>query len=547
MVKKKTAGPRLKICQKCEDPNPPRQFYCKSCNHPFYTEEYFASRPGVLPRQNAATVEETSEFMKPIIQADHYIVDKQTLKNSLYSEIEKPVMKKNNENLVGNREIEIFFDKDVSTLFLDAGTSCLVQPGQHILFTGDASGAVESVSLQDDLLALLVGGEKIQFWSISSKIGPKLIAQISDCSPHVSQIKWVSQSSVPGEVSGLLLVVSLDRIDLLLIPNFSAEKNEFISISFRDSLVWSSASIPEPYYPAKADGRISPDGSEVQIVAVNNTSSFSHFFSLDSRFSLKQMKVFGCNVPTRRVGDESSATSGTGMCVCFISDDRFKFVVGLTTGLMVMYDLRDVQGPLMISQGLAGQRRWFREISSLGSDLFLTAFQAGCVVSNFSDDPVITPIGGDVRSAQCMGIGAIGNQVFSAMNSGAVIHVDHTLREKIRRGMTRYLSLWGTLPQPAELETATISKSVEEEMFEKLSKKILHSKFFLKLFPEKTITKSLKYLKASDGASNEQAVPPEFGSDENIRAARISCLTTDGDRKLVAYGLEGGLVHLAFF
>jgi hypothetical protein len=415
------------------------------------------------------------------------------------------------------------------------------------MFCGDSSASVDSVSILNDVLAVNVGGEKIEFWKIS-KPAPKFLGEVSGCFPYMSQVKWVSQSSVPGHVSGLLIVVSLDRLDLLLIPEFS-EKNDKQNLAFNDALVWSSTSIPEPFFPAKADGRISPTGSEIQLISVNNTSSFSHFFSLSAdaksrNLKLTQLKVYGCNIPARRLGEETSTSTGTGLCVSFVADHRYKFVSGLSTGLLALFDLRDDQGPETVTQAIAGQRRWFREILSLGNDTYVAAFQAGCVITNLKDEGNIQPVGGDVKSAQCVGVGALGTQVFSAMNAGAVMYVDYTLREKIRRGMTKYLGIWGVQIEEEDLENETEKNSLEDHMFSRLTKRQTYGKFMLKLFPDKPIAKNLKYLKASDGASNETELPREFG---DVRAARICCLAADETSRVVVYGLEGGLLHITYF
>lgn len=535
MVKKKgvSAGPRLKLCSQCEEPNPPRQFYCKQCNHPFYSEEYFASRSVSQPVAAVAQIP-GDELRESVAVAS---VDADMLESLLYDPIAsgRPAiagLDSMDSPVVAN--VHIFPSSE--DIKIPSKKSVRINRHHSLAFTG-ASASVDSVDLLNGVLAVVVDNSRIQFWSFSSDC----IGELSFEGTWIKQARWTRQSNSINFL-GLLAVVALDRIDLILVPASSPDSSV---------VVWSTKAIPEPFFPSHVDSRIGANSKSVELVCCNNENNFSHFFNLSGinlnngdqfAVSVKLLKVFASNDTVKRVADELSSSPSTGTCVAFIRDDRFRFAAGYTNGQISIFDLRNEHGPENTIVSLVGHRRWLVDLVSLGSEILLAAYQAGSVVLNINSDAVIQPIGGEVKSAQCLGIGSIGNMVYTGMTSGVVLSVDRTLRDKIRRGMTRFVAQWETTShQPATTVVGHMGAgALENQVIQRLTLKS-HGLFTVKLFDEKAgPAKSLKLIRASDGGSNE-AVPK---LDPSSRPLPVTCLIADEERRIVVFGLEGGLIHI---
>lgn len=550
MVKKKSsAGPRLKLCSKCEEPNPPRQFYCRQCNHPFYSDEYFASRikssSPIVDGPDSEGVD--NEYMNPPSRSDPYSVDPSLVEANLIARLgsNEPCVGTRFENEKKSRTITLNSkggSLNNEILELEAGTTKSIDHGDQFIFTG--ADSVDAISFIGDYMAVLVDHRRVQVWSCKNALftlmGDVELVPYSD-NPVIKTVKWVQFSGqANGSIIGLLGIVLLDRVDIV-----SVKKNDkFNQHTF--TLIWSSKIIPETYFPSNFDARVTQDGLNIELISTNNINNFVHYFVLSptqergTPLSITQLKVFGYNDPGRRVMSEEaeiSSSIASGTCVTFFHDDMFKFATGYSNGQIVVYDKRDTHGPVSVLTSLGGLRRWLLDLVSLGDNDFLAALQAGCLISDLTS---FQPIGGEVRTAQCFGIDAVGNNIFSAMSSGIVMSLDRTVRDKVRRAMTKTVALWTTSTMINRTEIAFGSLSLEEEILRRLTRPSVYENINVELFydDKRNLGKNIKNLRASDGASNE----PEIEQGRN--GLTITCLRTQRSTGRVAYGTEAGFIHV---
>ena len=377
-------------------------------------------------------------------------------------------------------------------------------------------------------LAVLVGNASVQIYSSTQFRAELKLAS----TPVVKCMQWVRH------LDNVLAVVLLDRVNLYQIPPLT-ESSSPVSIDAESALLWSSSGGfgENNYFPSSVDARVAVSGTHIELIVGNNSNNFVHYFSLSREFQLLNSRVFGYNDPGRRVTEDSSTeSSATGVCVAFLTTEPHRFVAGYSNGSIGLFDLRDATGPVDVVVTLAGIRRWLVELvpSSVDPSVVFGAFQAGAVVNlNASEGDVqVQPIGGEVKLAQCWGIDSISDRVFAAMSSGVVLTLDLSLRDKLRRGMTGYVSRWSRPASPAPV-------TVTDDLVEIITKEIdPATPFSVTVFDPKQVPRNLKLLKASDGASNE---PPPLGV--GLDAIAVTCLRAH-PAGLVATGLEGGIVHL---
>lgn len=527
MAKKKSSssfGPRLKACKQCGEANAPRQFYCKSCNTPFYSEEYMNSRISTPP----STPEEVDSGFSPNVEEGRPRKEVVEYMLSRLSDSRVEFFPHENEiDETGNfsRKIEISgtLNKEIH---VNACESIQVDHDNAIANTGGDS--VQSISSNSDIIAVLIDSSKIQFWNTHAKFLGDLKFSSSS---QILKIKWIKWSS-SDKLFGLIAIVTLTNVQVHLVPRFTRE----FSLRENSTLLWAS----EVYFPNNLDGRIG-DNNRIEVITSNNMNNFIHLFVLkieeDNNLNLSLVKVYAYNAPGRRVSDDSeSGATSTSTCCAFLGN-RYFFYAGLSDGSILLWDMRDDHGPREVIQTLAGIRRWLVELRVPADynsmTTLLAAFQAGSIV-NSEGDIQVQPIGGDVKSAQCFGIEAIKARIFTAMSSGVVITMDRSLREKLRRGMTAYVSQWAA---KTDLEVIDDDATI----FDKILRRRKYGEIFVKFFPKKQFPKNLKNLKASDGANNDP--PPLLNSHHSsLSPLPIKCFCAT-ESNILACGLDAGLIH----
>jgi hypothetical protein len=103
--------------------------------------------------------------------------------------------------------------------------------------------------------------------------------------------------------------------------------------------------------------------------------------------------------------------------------------------------------------------------------------------------------------------------------------------------MTGYVSQWECRRPDAE-DTHREGETLGDKVLQKTRRRA--EEYFVKIYPKREFPRNLKNLRASDGANNDPS-PLHEGTSPVL----ITCLTSEGG--LVAYGLDGGLVHLFTF
>ena len=533
---KKSAGPRLKICQNCEEPNPPRQFYCRNCNNPFYSEEVLNARARPkTPVDDSSIDTDQEEDIIPNLVPDQDIVKTVLIKFAKRASqvISKPLPTKPSLNL---RILKEKKDSEPSNIELPGGNAHQWDSSNWFISTG--YGSVKSVSfLSNDYLSILAENRYVQIYQIADAVMQLSEIIMSDFEGTVKSVQWIYHLNSPEskDIVGLLAVVLLDRLEVHLVPKKSG------LLSKDSTLLWT---LNEPgFFPSGIDAKFSKDGLFIELLTVNNLNNFTRYFRLsigdDGSLVPVLSKMYGHNDPGRRVTEDSGDICTTGTCTAFLKTNPYMFITGFSNGLMALFDIRNDSGPINVIMTLAGIRRWLVDLVPSATDpaFVLAAYQAGSLVDLTDGDSSVHPIGGDVRTAQCWGVDSLGDRVFSAMSSGVVITMDLALREKLRRGMTGYVAAWAAC---ATSETCR-NDNLTECLISSLSKAKKYTSVTCKLFEAKQFPRNLKHLKASDGASNE---PPQLIRGEaNLSPVPVMCLRLSPGG-LVAYGTDAGIVHI---
>ena len=393
----------------------------------------------------------------------------------------------------------------------------------NVIANTGADDCVNCVCFNGETVAMLVDNSVVQFWTVDSELNSINFVGDMDLGPDVVRIKWVKWALSPGRIMGLLAVVTLTNVQLHVIPSLSPSM--LLTIDPTSSLLWTCSA---SFFPNNLDARISKD--RIEIITSNNANNFIHLFLLrvdQGGTKLARVKVFATS-------DNSSDAS---TCCAFVGNSNF-FFAGLSNGSIFLWDIRDDHGPKDTIITLAGIRRWLVDLKStdsLATCSVLAAFQAGAIV-NMESEIQVQPIGGDVKTSQCLGIDCVGSRVFVAMSSGVVLTMDRSLRDKLRRGMTGYVSQWECESVENDLSSSS-SASLMSKLMQNRRKDI--KKIYLNIYEKKEFPKNLKNLKASDGANNDPS--PLRPNDSRTSPLSIKCLCAAD--QIVGYGLEGGLVH----
>jgi hypothetical protein len=542
MVKRSSAGPRLKICKSCEEPNPPRQFFCKSCNTPFYSEDVLANRSRPSTPSNISLEEDDLESpidVVAVVLPEPKAVDKAL--TSWKSRVISVVCEKADNSGSDPVNLTLLSDSkesSVQDILLDIGDGHRCDENNLFYNLG---GTVNSISfLNDRVFAVLVNHSRIVIGETNGHLLGHLDYTCHD--PEIKSIQWVPHL-FSDSILGVITVVGLDGVEMHLIPKSMPSGSR---IDWNSSLIWRTDGIS--FFPSAIDVRTDSSSQFIELLITNNLNNFTHYIRISiPDISTCLCRIYAYNDPVRRVSDDVSAdvsSGATGTCVAFHKLNPYFFLTGFSNGTIGLFDIRNDQGPINVISTLAGIRRWLIDLvpSCIDPTIVFSAFQAGAFVNLDIADVQVQPIGGDVRSAQCWGIDAIGERVFCAMSSGVVITLDRTLRDKIRRGMTGYISAWGEISNMEQGKVSPGILSLDDKILEAATKK-REGKYVCRLFAPKKFPKNIKHLKASDGASNEPNLSVLFHQQEPVTPVPIKCIRAS-DNGTIAYGLDNGVVHI---
>ena len=532
-------NPRLKACSQCQVLNAPRTFFCKECNHPFYSEEYMAGR---LDRKRSEP--DGSESSVPptpsIVAPDFFQVDEFAHRIKMMPELSSSYILSPHK-VCSSINFDLFLGETDSTVpisiphhshyslnekFSDAS---LIAKESLFMNVGDP---VDSISFNptNTCLATLVCNHRLIFWDL---VRNESIACFESPDAVIKSVSFCSNFS-SSEILGILAVVKTDRVELLLVENFSLR------------LIFSTFDVfNDPLFPTDADCRFL--NNSIEVLISNNLSSFVYLIRLDDGLRLSSFRSFGYNHVVNKVNiDDGSSSVVQSTCVSYLRASANFFLAGYSAGTIGLWDIRNQSSPVQIITNTAGTRRFLLGLKTSWNSpqTAFAAFQAGSTLDldPADDQGEIVSIGGDIRSAQCFGIDCVGTRAFAAMSSGVVITIDSSLRGKLRRPLTSYICQWeaeaDTPPCPNIIAT---TMSLEEKLISKMGTKKQNQKIHAKLFCPKKIPNNLKLLKASDGASNEGFT--KLVSSESSVAVPIRCVVSSSDG-LVAYGNDVGIVHI---
>lgn len=549
--------PRLKPCPNCQTFNAPRTFFCKECNHPFYSDEYMANRldrkrsdPSMMDEESTESVPPTPSVIKPNVMEIEEWLDRLRMVPS-ESSLALDTSRRDEKSI----DVKLFVGDSTTprTVSISERTCCslssltsdspIYAKDSFLLFTG---GRIDAVSFNPtgEFLVTLIENEKVLLWSLLQNDSPECLGTLqttttSDpCSSTIKSVKFCSNfasSSVPG----ILVVIKTDRVELVLIERFH-EKNYFST----KVIFTTFGTFEDPLFPTDADCRFL--NNSLELLISNNVSSFVYFVRIGDGLAVTSFRTFGYNHVINKANVEGANASSQSTCVCFLRQSANFFLAGYSTGNIGLWDLRNPSlGPLQIVSNSAGTRRYLLEVNSSWTDprVAFAAFQAGSFIDlDPSDDMIgdIVSIGGDVRSAQCFGIDSVDSRVFVAMSSGVLLTLDTSLRNKLRRPLTGYVCQWEAEEIDADL-VAKGSSSTEERLISKIKIGRKYFEMHAKFFPIQKIPNNLKLLKASDGASNE-GFSKLVNSDKSIPVP-IKCVKSTSNG-LVAYGTDAGIVHI---
>lgn len=501
--------PRLKACSECSTLNAPRSFYCKQCNHPFYSQEYLGVRGFAKPVEELIPVEPKS-FEPATAVIEQFLSKVGDIVMAGVGGCTEPVF-----------ELRVI-DQENEKRILVPEVSCW-EFCENNIFLNCGKGAVTSVAFAGSrFLACLVGNTDIVVWIISETgISGKNYHFESNFSQPKNFIKsvtfvrylWTAEKAV-------LAILFLDRVELWQVSNAAGDM----------ARVWSSQeTIPSP---SCVDARLIDRGDGnfgIELLVGSAISEGVYLVQITPEYTLAGARVFV----------EKNWCSVVG----FLQDPNF-FLTGLGSGESIsLWDGRDTRGPISVMSNAVGNRRFLTDLTVSDSDpaIAFAAFQSGTVLNFSSSAELLTmqPIGGEVKSAQCFGMDAIGSRVFAAMSSGVVLTLDLMVRDKLKRAMTDYVGIWEgeNLENPRAIHNPIFSNKppLESKLFDSLATNPF-TNVTCRIVPPKSRTKQLKHLRATDGASNERE--PSEGKE----AVPVLALRTNGD--WVACGTAVGIVHL---
>lgn len=453
--------------------NAPRSFYCKECDHPFYPEEYLASRgvarPSSTKPSQACSIlpppEDIARFLHP-----HGLI-------SPSSDLIHPPV----SLTINSVTREIAYLESISV------------DEDHVFFNC-GPGPVTSVTFAgDDTVACLVSHCRIVIHQLDNTVSYKF-------PDFIHSIKFVRH--LHNSTSGVLGIVFLDRIELWLVRSDGIGR------------CWST----EVTFPTCFDARLVASHIEL-LVGTENEGVV--YFSINDSFVVEY---------TRRFPESSSVASVAFLRAPGVSNF---FISGPLSGENIsLWDLRDTRGPVNSFPNMSGNRRFLTGLSpsSIDPATVFAAFQSGTIVN--LPNMTMMAIGGEVKSAQCFGVDSLGSRVFVAMSTGAVLTVDNTVRDKLKRAMTDYVVTWdGKKGGMMEKMDFPDMSELEKKIFSSISSS--WRDVSVTIHPPKRRTTQLKKLRATDGACNERSgdgwVP-------------IKCLAVGDER--VGYGTDAGIVHI---
>ena len=389
----------------------------------------------------------------------------------------------------------------------------------------NAGGSVGSLAFSRNFLAVLAES-RVSFWTL----GGRECLGFLQVTGAIS-ISWVSHLSSES-VAGVLVVLHLDKVELYSVEkvgweNFSENENfEKKKIHFLP--FWVSPA--EVGFLSCAAARF--DGTEIELL-LGASKSVVHLVRIGSAHNSSVSESPSTS------SSNSYPHSSHPSCVSFLSDSQSPFFLsGYWNGDIALWAVRNARSPVSVTSTLAGIRRWLVDLTPSPSDpkTVFAAYQSGAIVRLGAE---VSPIGGDPKSAQCWAVDVVGACVVVAgMSSGVVISLDSSLRDKLRRPMTGYISQWeqklcGT-SRPLDSSTSDLNSRI----LALLNRKTEGGEVYCEIFPKKKIPTNLKHVRAGDGAGNEPAAPI------HINTVPVAVSAVRASEHWVACGTEAGLVHL---
>lgn len=486
--------PRLKTCVSCGTLNAPRQFYCTQCSTGFYSEEKLANR--VVGQTVPAVCEEAIALDESVI-------------NAFIKKIAYTHKSLNFGSVSGSPICVCVTDEEAkeSVLSLCAGECAAVSNGNLLLNVGRPC---KCLALADDCLAVLTDDGQVCVWE------------------HVSGgFRYMHTFRCVEECVGLPTCLATG---ISFVENMGSH---LIFVVCTQKIILVETSTGRIFWELDNDqlytcgvARFSGDTIEI-LVGVNEGPI--RLFGIDSGGSIMYEDAFF---------SKFSAT-----CMHFLGSLSPYFVAGYTHGEILLWDTRSSVLCINSTSTLAGIRRWLGDLCVSNGSVF-AGFQTGAIVNLGAE---IIPIGGDPKNAQCWNVAGIGPNIFAAMSSGVVLTLDTSLREKLRRPMTGYLSRWTVYPQQETTlhtttqQDTTLHTTPQPSLAETVVHSLLHPRLispnvYVEIFSSVKAPANLKFAKS--GATNEPPAGPR--PPISVNAIRAS-------GNIIAEGTEAGIVRISRF